>query len=102
MSKRAMPFTRLVIGLSTKDLIPRAILSPGVLIGEPPLADRLGSASAGELQPRVILRGAQDPEVEVVVILPGDLAGQRAVLAVLIGEGEGPIGEGGLAGDGHG
>src|SRR5690348_17465308 len=88
-----MPFTRSVMGCSTNATIARAIRSRRLFI--------LQLASTRELQPWVIRRGADEPEGEVVGVLPGYLADQGAVLASLVGEGQGAIGEGRLARDVH-
>ncbi len=55
-----------------------------------------------ELQARVVVGCAEETEGEVVVILPGDLARQGAVLAVLVDEVQDAVGVVGLAGDGGG
>ena len=61
------------------------------------LHDRTNSAC--ELQPRVVRRCADEPEGEVVGVLPGHLSGQRAVLTSLGGEGQDAVSEGRLARD---
>src|SRR4029077_3614617 len=59
------------------------------------------SELARELQPRVIRRGANETEAEVVGVLPGHLADQGPVLASLSGKGQDAVGQGRLACDLH-